>query len=389
MAKVVFIRKASRKILAVFMAMLFTISCFVNMGTLTVHAASSRKVTVDPILESFDKNYANYSSAVNRMLYTDAVKSCCSMDIAELFLKTCEVKYQITEISGKKYTIKLPDFTCYVALPGIPEWEEMSKVESGGISVAIRDNDGSYPAIAFRKGDRAYIRAANSEITTKSLVFTETDIKRNLGFTAVSNEAYETSMDVAMLITVLGGFYKPKTRLENLTAVSGHRELAAYLGNYVVEHGKEASNIREEVIKIAKAKDGKVTEADFKHLYASGQSNRFTELVDESGIKTQWSICNGLTIDRSGTSLSDKLTVRRWDLISECGDSPVVARFVNDRKIEFKWGRQVIKIVTCSLPSDKLILEFERGELVDTNTLTLSILIDKALYDYASYKDMI
>lgn len=361
------IRKASCRFFATLTAIMLAILCLANTGILTVKAATKPKATVEPILSGFDRYYPNYYNTVNKYWGNKLPQNDTTVRILGLFLRSCDVDYQLTYKSSDRFAVSLPDLTCDVVL---------NSSYDGGINMRVGDIDNKYVAIICRGSTSASIRLVNGDIETRSLVINKDN----------HNKA---SSDVATLLTVIGCYYKPKTSVIPQTGIDNNEDLAAYLGSYIVNHGKEAAKIREEIIETVEVKNI-VTEADFKDYYTSKQSGKFTDILIDGSTRTQWSICPGLTISRSNTygpgGISDTLTVSRWDWMSEYSNPTITAKFTNNR-IEIKCGEQIKKTVICS-PSEKLAIEFENGEFVDSDTITLGIMLDRALYEYALAEGM-
>ena len=360
------IRKASCRFFAAFTAIMLAILCLANTG-ISAKAATKPKATIDPILSKFDSNYPNYYNTVNKYWGNKLPQNDTTVRILGLFLRSCDVDYQLTYKSSDRFIVSLPDLTCDVML---------NSSYDGGINMRVGDINNKYVAIICRGNTSASIRLVNGDIETRSIVVNESN----------HNKA---ASDVATLLTVIGCYYKPKTSVIPQTGIDNNEDLAAYLGSYVVKHGGEAAKIRKEIIETAETKNN-VAEADFKDYYASGQSGKFTDIFMDENARTQWAICPGLTISRNSTygpgSISDTITVSRWDWASEYSNTTITAKFVSDRII-IKCGEQTKKTITCS-PCEKLAIEFENGEFVDSDTMTLGILLDRALYEYALAEGM-
>lgn len=369
----------TRRTFAAILAVVLTLLCFTNLGSTVNAAADTVPKRTAPVLSSFDRNYVNYYNTINKIVASDPINISTPLDAVETYLQKCKIQY--SDISGNyfNFSIKMQDFTCIVS----------SSTKKSNTTVTLRDNIGFDAVVVQREGDKAIIRSNDGPVQpwTKSLYVS--DKSKSFTFKSYDGKYSSNSSDVATIITTIGAFYTPKSNTAAQDPVDEeYAKVAAYIGEYIVKHGKEAAAIREEVIRIAKAKGDNVTEADFKNLYASGQSDKLNDTPVNLPPYTQWfandyRIIRSCSLAGSGIKPSNILSVRFGTVVST-SEPAITASFISETAIEIRLGDKVIKTIPGSRPSDNLILEFENSEFVNTNTVTLGIMLDRALCEYAN-----
>lgn len=379
MAYEVIARKAGKRIFAALLAAILTVLCFTNMSTGNVSAADN-KVTATTIASSFDRNYVNYYNTMNKEVASNPSID-TPREAVEKYLSYGDqsLTYRISG-NGWKFNVQLPDITCDIISGG----------SNGSANLAIRNKNGNVIASVRRSVNKVEIFSSSTNDHERVIdLNTYNSSLNSKHFTMKSGNYTMESADIAVIITTIGSFYGSKiSSTPSKTGIKNNTDLASYIGDYIIKHGHEASEIREQVIGIAKRKNGMVREYDFYSLYSTDQNELFTDKFAKSNsTNTQWTIFTGLTIARCGNSVRGSeergaIITGFWGMVDGRGQD-ITLKFVRDNKIQITQGNKVVKTITCSLPSDTMMLEFNTGEFVDSDTVALGIMVDRALYEYA------
>ena len=392
--------KASHRVFAALIAMMLIVLCFSNIGVISASAASGTSGSSSsdipkraaPVLASFDRNYLNYYNTINKRVAASQYIDTPREAVME-YLNISNISYVLCRGDDWNFDIQLRDFICSVK-SGTSTYQ--------GASISLIDRTGFEAINVSRVGAQAKIQSNDGLVVpwTKNLSVTSGQAKSK-AFTMRDGEYTALSTDIAMIITTIGGFYGSKTNaVGQKTGVKNNTDLAAYIGDYLTEHRNDAEAVRNSIINLAKTKDGKITEADFVHYYASGQPNKnfvYTTSYPNGYIPGQgisyvgatWDISPFLSMKHPAEPGQDFLigTSKLWPADRNMRFD---ANITNGTKIEIRYGGEVIETVTWYRPSTQLDLELLYGESAfgcsgcsNTDTLTLGIMIDRALYEFA------
>ena len=395
--------KTSRRIFAIFMAIMFAILSLTNKGVVTVNAESDVPKRISPILSSFDRNYLNYYNTMNKIV--EQARSIYNPRKAiEKYLKTCNITYSFKPISYKNdwdalngcynFTLYLRDFTCIIE----------SGTSKQGAVITLRDKAGFDAVVVSRKGNQAIIQSNDGPVKpwVKNLNVSSKDskVKPFIMRGGEKEEYIMTSADVAMIITTIGGFYGSKSSITGQkTGITSNVKLAEYVGNYLKEHRSDAEALRNYINNYVKEKNGKVKESDFSWMHASRQADKCTEESPHcclSGGETYsgWRISHFMWMDYSYMMGSICVDTNLWPVDTEnlylADNRYCIDAQIENGNITIFNNKKVVKKVSWSKPDYQLSIKNENGQyFIDSEELLLGIMIDRALYNFASTEGLL
>lgn len=404
MTKVVFTRKARHRVFAAFMALLMVL-CMTNFGAITVNAASDDipKRTA-PVLTSFDRNYLNYYNTINKKVAADSSID-TPREAVETYLKISNISYRRNGGDDWNFKLQFRDFTCSVK----------SGTSTKGSSISLIDKIGFEAVVVSRSGNQAKIKSNDGPANpyTKSLAVSSKDAKAK-AFTMRSGSYVVQSTDIAMIITTIGGFYGSKTSVTGYkSGVQNHAEFVTYLADYLESHSKDAETVRNYLVSTAKANNGTIKSSAIVHLYPSGQqsdchfsyatSYSYPDEVElNSNASRPWQVSSFMSIFPYTLDIGHlAVYTNLWPTDGSENDIVVIIR--DGTNIEFYYGDEssssdelkLNRTISWNRPKTTLTLDVEYRDDIDpswprdvirhtnTNALTLEIMIDRALYDFA------
>lgn len=405
MTKVVFTRKARHRVFAAFMALLMVL-CMTNFGAITVNAASDDipKRTA-PVLTSFDRNYLNYYNTINKKVAADSSID-TPREAVETYLKISNISYRRNGGDDWNFELQFRDFTCSVK----------SGTSTKGSSISLIDKIGFEAVVVSRSGNQAKIKSNDGPANpyTKSLAVSSKDAKAK-AFTMRSGSYVVQSTDIAMIITTIGGFYGSKTSVTGYkSGVQNHAEFVTYLADYLESHSKDAETVRNYLVSTAKANNGTIKSSAIVHLYPSGQpqaaygfahatSYNYPEGEEiDSNYSMPWKVSPFMSIFPYPLHMGNlSVSTSLWP--ADGSDNDIVVIIKDGTNIEFYYGDESSssdelkpnRTISWNRPKTTLNLDIEyRDEHIsgdprdivrhiNTNALTLEIMVDRALYDFA------